>query len=62
GLVVAIPALAGYALIRNAVDALTSESTLAAEDLFNRFRPAPEPDSAAASASSARGAAPKAVA
>jgi len=39
GLVVAIPALAGYALIRNTIDSLTSEATLEAEDLINRYQP-----------------------
>ena len=39
GLVVAIPALAGYALIRNKVDALTSEAMLVAEDLISGFKP-----------------------
>jgi biopolymer transport protein ExbB len=39
GLVVAIPALAGYALVRNKVDALTSEALLVAEDLISTFKP-----------------------
>jgi biopolymer transport protein ExbB len=39
GLVVAIPALAGYAIVRNQIDALTSEATSAAEELVNQFRP-----------------------
>ncbi len=39
GLVVAIPALAGYALIRNSIDSLTAETSLAIEDMLNRFRP-----------------------
>ncbi|MHC4992195.1 MAG: MotA/TolQ/ExbB proton channel family protein, partial [Planctomycetota bacterium] len=39
GLVVAIPALAGYAIVRNRVDAYTTEATLVAEDLLNNFRP-----------------------
>lgn len=43
GLVVAIPALAGYALVRNTLDALSSEAALRAEDLVNRLRPSPEP-------------------
>lgn len=42
GLVVAIPALAGYALIRNTIDSLTSEATLEAEDMLNRYQPAPD--------------------
>ena len=40
GLVVAIPALAGYALIRNRIDELTIEATLQAEELVAPFRPA----------------------
>jgi len=39
GLVVAIPALAGYAIVRNKIDALTTEATLVAEELLNQFRP-----------------------
>jgi len=39
GLVVAIPALAGYAIIRNKIDELTTEATIAAEELLNQFRP-----------------------
>lgn len=38
GLVVAIPALAGYAIIRNKIDELTTEATITAEDLLNQFR------------------------
>jgi biopolymer transport protein ExbB len=38
GLVVAIPALAGYAIIRNRVDELTTEASLAAEEILNQFR------------------------
>ena len=38
GLVVAIPALAGYAIIRNKVDELTTEATLNAEEILNQFR------------------------
>ena len=38
GLVVAIPALAGYALIRNKIDEMTTEATLAAEEIINQFR------------------------
>jgi len=51
GLIVAIPALAAYAIIRNRIDALTTEATSAGEHLINQFRPrvarparpAPEP-------------------
>ncbi len=41
GLVVAIPALSGYAIIRNKIDELTTEGTLTAEELLNQFRPKP---------------------
>jgi biopolymer transport protein ExbB len=39
GLVVAIPALSAYALIRNRVDALTTEGVLMAEELISPFKP-----------------------
>jgi biopolymer transport protein ExbB len=39
GLVVAIPALAAYALIRNKIDALTSEGLIIAEELISPFKP-----------------------
>ncbi len=39
GLVVAIPALAGFAVIRNRIDVLTSEAILVAEDLIAPFKP-----------------------
>ena len=41
GLVVAIPALAGYAVVRNRIDQFTAEATMAAEALLNQFRPRP---------------------
>ncbi len=41
GLVVAIPALAGYSFLRNKVDQLTMEATLKAEELVLQFRPKP---------------------
>ena len=41
GLVVAIPALAGYAILRNKIDELTVEATIEAEDILNNFRPRP---------------------
>jgi biopolymer transport protein ExbB len=41
GLVVAIPALAGYGIIRNKIDELTTEATLTAQELVNQFRPRP---------------------
>ena len=37
----AIPALAGYGIIRNKIDELTTEATLVAEELLNQFRPRP---------------------
>ena len=40
GLIVAIPALASYALIRNKIDALTSEGMLIAEQIITPFKPA----------------------
>lgn len=39
GLVVAIPALTGYAIVRNKIDGLTAEATLIAEEMVNQFRP-----------------------
>ena len=39
GLVVAIPALTGYGIIRNQIDELTTEATLTAQELLNHFRP-----------------------
>ncbi len=39
GLVVAIPALAGYALIRNNIDALSSEGLVVAEGMIKPFKP-----------------------
>ncbi len=51
GLVVAIPALAGYAIVRNKIDELTTEATLVAEELCNQFRPKPK----SASRSESRG-------
>lgn len=39
GLLIAIPALAAYALLRNRIDELTAEATLQAEDLLNMLRP-----------------------
>jgi biopolymer transport protein ExbB len=41
GLIVAIPALAGYAMLRGKVDALTTEAVLAAEEAFSHFRAKP---------------------
>jgi len=39
GLIVAIPALAAHALLRNTIDARTSEASLEIEDILSRFRP-----------------------
>lgn len=39
GLIVAIPALAGYALLRNAIDGHAVEGARAAETMLGRFRP-----------------------
>ncbi len=43
GLIVAIPALGAYAIIRNRIDELTTEATLTAEQLINQFRPGKPP-------------------
>jgi biopolymer transport protein ExbB len=43
GLVVAIPALSGYAVLRNKIDELTVEATIVAEDVLNHFRPRKTP-------------------
>lgn len=39
GLVVAIPALAAYAVVRNKIDALTAEGLVMAEQMIKPFRP-----------------------
>lgn len=39
GLIVAIPALATYALVRNKIDALTSEGLIIVEELIHPFKP-----------------------
>ena len=39
GLIVAIPALSAHALIRNTIDAHTSEASLEIEEILSRFRP-----------------------
>ncbi len=54
GLVVAIPALAGHALVRNTIDALTAEAALAAERLIGNLTT--ETDNAAATKPSPRSA------
>jgi biopolymer transport protein ExbB len=43
GLVVAIPALSGYAVLRNKIDELTVEATIVAEEVLNYFRPRKTP-------------------
>jgi len=53
GLLVAIPALAGYAIIRNRIDELTTEATLLAEEFVNQFRSRPPTAQAAPSAAHA---------
>ncbi len=45
GLLVAIPALAAYATIRNRIDNLATESSLEAQSLVERFRPKPRSES-----------------
>ena len=42
GLVVAIPALSGYGIIRNKIDELSAEASLTAEELLKQFRPKPK--------------------
>ena len=42
GLVVAMPALTAYALMRNKIDALTSEGMILAEELISPFKPSPQ--------------------
>ena len=46
GLVVAIPALSGYAILRNKIDELTLEATLEAEEMMAPFRPSGQAESA----------------
>lgn len=57
GLVVAIPALAGYAFLRNRIEVLTVEATRFAEALVNTLRDAPESGGAPAALARARQAA-----
>ena len=51
GLVVAIPALAAYAVIRNRIDALTAEGMLVAEELISPFKPSGKKKSSSSSSS-----------
>lgn len=39
GLAVAIPALSAYSILRNRIDALTSEAVMASQELISTFRP-----------------------
>ncbi|MCA9296982.1 MAG: MotA/TolQ/ExbB proton channel family protein, partial [Phycisphaerales bacterium] len=48
GLVVAIPALAAYAILRNRVDELTTDAAITVERLLGPFRPSPSTSGAAA--------------
>ena len=52
---VAIPALAGYAIIRNHIDELTTDATLRAEEILNQFRSKPPAAKAVASVPRAAG-------
>jgi len=54
GLIVAMPALAAYALIRNKVDALTSDGLIVAEELIKPFKPGAKRVGSGASKPSAR--------
>ncbi len=42
GLVVAVPALSGYAVLRNRIDATCSEALIVSQDLISTFRPTPK--------------------
>lgn len=42
GLIVAVPALAAYAVLRNRIDATCSEALIISQDLISTFRPAPK--------------------
>jgi len=52
GLIVAMPALAAYALIRNRVDALTADGLLVAEEIIKPFKPSRKSSSSKRSAAS----------
>ena len=54
GLLVAIPALAAYATIRNRIDSLATEASLEAQSLIEGFRPKPREASEASSAAERR--------
>jgi len=57
GLVVAMPALAAYSIIRNRIDAMASEGLVMAEDLISPFKPGAAKKAAAGGAP--QGAAPR---
>ncbi len=59
GLVVGIPAVAAYSLIRNRIDAMIAESIVEAEDLIGRFRPGGGAKKSSSSSSSSSSASPK---
>jgi len=42
GLIIAIPALSAYGILRNRIDEFTTDATRMAEGLLNEFRPAPK--------------------
>lgn len=48
GLLVAIPALAAYAMVRNRIDSLATETSLEAQSLIEQFRPKPRSEGEAA--------------
>ncbi|MEX1015451.1 MAG: MotA/TolQ/ExbB proton channel family protein [Phycisphaeraceae bacterium] len=54
GLVVAIPSLAAYAMIRNRIDALTSEGMVVAEQIITPFKKRGAASSSSSSSSSSR--------
>ena len=59
GLVVAIPALAAYAVIRNRIDALTAEGILIAEELISPFKPSGKKKNSSSSSSSSSSSPPR---
>lgn len=61
GLVVAVPALTAYAIVRNRVDAITAEGLVLAEQLIEPFKPAGRKAAGAGGASPRPRVAPQAV-
>lgn len=53
GLIVAIPALTGYAVVRSLMDARTAEAALAAEEIVGLFRPRPRRNGSASESGAA---------